>query len=426
MLFEKPKNTENYLALSGMNIQIEGIDNKLIKKEVFISGSKSESNRLLILQKLFPEITIENLSDSDDTHHLQHALTTNESDINIGHAGTAMRFLTAYFASQNNRTVVLSGSDRMHNRPIKILVDALKDLGADISYEEKEGYPPIKIVGKQLTVDSVKIQGNVSSQYISALLLIASSLPNGLTIELIGEITSIPYIEMTLSLLNQIGITTSFEGQIIKVNPLKEIQSKNIVVESDWSSASYFYSIIALSEIGSAVRLSAYKKESLQGDSSLAQIYQHFGVETEFKENTITLTKVSHGNGASLDLNLVKAPDIAQTIAVTCFALSVPCELTGLHTLKIKETDRLEALKSELSKLGASIEVTYDSLFLKTRRNIKPNIAIETYKDHRMAMAFAPLGMITPIEIVDSKVVTKSFRNFWSDLEQLGFRLKSL
>lgn len=426
MLFEKPKNTENYLALSGMNIQIEGIDNKLIKKEVFISGSKSESNRLLILQKLYPEITIENLSDSDDTHHLQHALTTNERDINIGHAGTAMRFLTAYFASQNNRTVVLSGSDRMHNRPIKILVDALKDLGADISYEEKEGYPPIKIVGKQLTVDSVKIQGNVSSQYISALLLIASSLPNGLTIELIGEITSIPYIEMTLSLLNQIGITTSFEGQNIKVNPLKDIQPKNIVVESDWSSASYFYSIIALSEIGSAVRLSAYKKESLQGDSSLAQIYQHFGVETEFEENTITLTKVSHGNGASLDLNLVNAPDIAQTIAVTCFALSVPCELTGLHTLKIKETDRLEALKSELSKLGASIEVTHDSLFLKTRRNIKPNIAIETYNDHRMAMAFAPLGMITPIEIVDSKVVTKSFRNFWSDLEQLGFRLKSL
>ena len=409
-----------------MNIQIEGIDNKLIRKEVFISGSKSESNRLLILQKLFPEITIENLSDSDDTHHLQHALTTEESEINIGHAGTAMRFLTAYFATQNNRAVILSGSERMHNRPIKILVDALNDIGAQISYLEKDGYPPIKIEGTDINMDWVQIEGDVSSQYISALLLIAPRLPKGLTIELIGEVTSVPYIDMTLSLLNQIGIITSFEGQIIKVEPLNKTQSQIVVVESDWSSASYFYSIAALSEIGSEIKLSAYKKDSLQGDSVLDEIYQHFGVETEFEANTITLKKVSYGTGESLNINLVKAPDIAQTIAVTCFALSIPCELTGLHTLKIKETDRLQALESELTKLGASIEVTNDCLFLKSRRNIKPNITLETYNDHRMAMAFAPLGMLSPIEIIDAKVVTKSFRNFWKDFQDLGFNLKSL
>lgn len=409
-----------------MNIQIEGIDNKLIRKEVFISGSKSESNRLLILQKLFPEITIENLSDSDDTHHLQHALTTEESEINIGHAGTAMRFLTAYFATQNNRAVILSGSERMHNRPIKILVDALNDIGAQISYLEKDGYPPIKIEGTDINTDWVQIEGNVSSQYISALLLIAPRLPKGLTIELIGKVTSVPYIDMTLSLLNQIGIITSFEGQIIKVEPLNKTQSQIVVVESDWSSASYFYSIAALSEIGSEIKLSAYKKDSLQGDSVLDEIYQHFGVKTEFETNTITLKKVSYGSGESLNINLVKAPDIAQTIAVTCFALSIPCELTGLHTLKIKETDRLQALESELTKLGASIEVTNDCLFLKSRRNIKPNITLETYNDHRMAMAFAPLGMLSPIKIIDAKVVTKSFRNFWKDFQDLGFNLKSL
>ncbi len=414
---------EGKAELIFMNVRIEGIERQVIRKEVFISGSKSESNRLLILQKLFPQIKIENLSDSDDTHHLQHALTTQDSEINIGHAGTAMRFLTAYFAAQKNRTVVLSGSDRMHNRPIKILVDALKDLGAEITYVEKEGYPPLKITGKELDVDSVQIQGNVSSQYISALLLIAPSLKNGLTIELLGEITSIPYIEMTLSLLNQSGIKTSLKGQMIKVEAISEVDPQTIVVESDWSSASYFYSIAAISAIGSKIRLSAYKKESLQGDSVLASIYENFGVQTEFGENSILLKKVSHGSGTLLKLDLVKAPDIAQTIAVTCFALSIPCELTGLHTLKIKETDRLEALKAELAKLGASIEVTEESLFLKSRRTINPNVAIETYNDHRMAMAFAPLGMLTLIDILDAKVVTKSFRNFWEDLRHLGFKL---
>jgi 3-phosphoshikimate 1-carboxyvinyltransferase len=404
-----------------MNIRIEGVEKSLINDSIFISGSKSESNRLLILQKLFPDISIDNLSDSDDTHHLNHALTTDDEEINIGHAGTAMRFLTAYFATQNHRIVVLSGSERMHNRPIKILVDALRDLGADISYVEKNGYPPLKIAGKELTKGRVSIQGNVSSQYISALLLIAPSLPNGLEIELIGEITSIPYIQMTLSLLNQMGVITHFMGQKVTVEPMKKTDAQTIVVESDWSSASYFYSIVALSAIGTEIKLSAYKKESLQGDSVLADIYKHFGVETEFGENSITLKKVSDVKGDLLQRNLIKAPDIAQTIAVTCFGMGISCELTGLHTLKIKETDRLEALKTELTKLGAEIEVTNHSLHLKARNTINSNISIETYNDHRMAMAFAPLGMLTSLTIVDANVVTKSYRNFWKDLKQIGF-----
>ncbi|MBL4606081.1 MAG: 3-phosphoshikimate 1-carboxyvinyltransferase [Flavobacteriaceae bacterium] len=406
-----------------MNIHIEGVENELIKKNVIISGSKSESNRLLILQQLFSEISIENLSDSDDTHHLQHALTTTDSEVNIGHAGTAMRFLTAFFASQNNKTVILSGSDRMHNRPIKILVDALRSLGADISYVEKEGYPPLKISGKNLEKSTVKINGNVSSQYISALLLIAASLPNGLRIELIGEITSIPYIQMTLNLMNQIGVETQFEGQMLQVKPFNDAKPQQLVVESDWSSASYFYSIVALSAIGSEIKLSAYKLESLQGDSVLATIYEHFGVQTIYEQNTIRLKKVTDVTKTALKLDLNKAPDIAQTIAVTCFAYGVECDLIGLHTLKIKETDRLEALKAELTKLGANITVTSKSLHLKSGLEINSNVSIETYKDHRMAMAFAPLGMRVPIEVLEADVVTKSFRNFWSDLQQIGFQL---
>ncbi len=398
----------------------------MIQGEIKISGSKSESNRLLILQQLFSNISIDNLSDSDDTYHLHHALSSKDSQVNIGHAGTAMRFLTAYFASQQNKTVVLSGSDRMHNRPIEILVDALRDLGAEIEYAEKDGYPPLKIIGQDFNRNSVEINGNVSSQYISALLLIAASLPKGLTIELEGEITSIPYIKMTLSLLSQIGVQSEFKGQTIKVEQLSEISNSNVIVESDWSSASYFYSILALSDIGSQIKLSAYKKESLQGDSVLSSIYEAFGVKTEFLENSIVLTKESGPTQNHIDLDLNKAPDIAQTIAVTCFGLQMSCDLVGLHTLKIKETDRLEALKDELTKLGAEISVTNESLHLEKRTSIKSDVAIETYNDHRMAMAFAPLGLLVPIQIQDANVVTKSYRNFWSDLQEIGFQTREL
>ena len=395
-----------------------------IETSISISGSKSESNRLLILQQILRGLKIENLSDSDDSNHLQHALETTDELVNIGHAGTAMRFLTAYFAALNGREVVLTGSERMQNRPIEILVNALQDLGANISYEDKIGYPPIRIKGVNLSKDKVQINGNVSSQYISALLLIASSLPNGLEIELIGKITSIPYINMTLELLNQLGIETSFGENIIQVNPLKKSNSETIVVESDWSSASYFYSIVALSDINSQITLSSYKKDSLQGDSCLAEIYQHFGVVTTFKKNSITLTKIKDTNTNRLELDLKNAPDIAQTIAVTCFGLGVDCSLKGLHTLKIKETDRLVALENELTKLGAEISITDESLNLEKSTKINSNIAIETYNDHRMAMAFAPLALKVPITILDAKVVTKSFRSFWENMQQIGFQIK--
>jgi 3-phosphoshikimate 1-carboxyvinyltransferase len=399
--------------------------NTKIKAEISISGSKSESNRLLILTQLIDGLEIENRSDSDDSKYLEKALNSIDELIDIGHAGTAMRFLTSYFSIQEGREVVLTGSERMQNRPIEILVNALQDLGATISYEDKVGYPPIRIKGTKLIKDKVQINGNVSSQYISSLLLIASSLPNGLEIELLGEITSVPYINMTLSLLQEVGIEASFVKNKIKVKSFNTSVRKKITVESDWSSASYFYSIIALGEIGSEIILSSYKKDSLQGDSCLAEIYKYFGVTTTFKGNTLVISKVEESNRNQLELDLKDAPDIAQTIAVTCFGLGVSCVLTGLHTLKIKETDRLVALENELTKLGATISVTNESLELKKATTINPNVAIETYKDHRMAMAFAPLALKTSISILDANVVTKSYRNFWKDMQQIGFQIDS-
>ena len=409
-----------------MDILLNVLGDTKISDEITISGSKSESNRLLILQNLFPEVAIENLSDSDDSIHMQHALSTKEEVVDIGHAGTAMRFLTSYFAIKSGREVVLTGSERMQNRPIEILVNALKDLGADISYEAKVGYPPIRIKGKHITKEKVQINGNVSSQYISSLLLIAAKLENGLEIELVGKITSIPYIKMTLSLLNQLAIETSFEGNIIKVFPKEAIQKQTVVVESDWSSASYFYSIIASAAIGSSIKLSAYKEESLQGDSCLSEIYTHFGVATVFGKDCVTLKKEHKTNLEPLIIDLKNAPDIAQTIVVTCFSEGISCNLTGLHTLKIKETDRLEALKEELTNLGASISVTNDSLHLEQSSEINQNIAIKTYNDHRMAMAFAPLALKVPIKILNAEVVTKSFQKFWDDMQQIGIKLEEL
>ncbi len=393
--------------------------------KVSISGSKSESNRLLILKELHSALVIENVSDSDDSMYLEKALKTSDGIIDIGHAGTAMRFLTSYFSVQEGREVVLTGSERMQNRPIEILVNALKELGAQISYEKKTGYPPIKINGTPLTKNNVQIPGNVSSQYISSLMLIASSLPNGLEIELLDNITSVPYINMTLSLLQETGIEASFVENIINIKPFYSSIPKKIIVESDWSSASYFYSIIALSEMGSEITLSSYKKDSLQGDSCLIEIYKHFGVATTFKENSIVISKVEKTKNNQLKLDLKNAPDIAQTIAVTCFGLGVNCVLTGLHTLKIKETDRLVALENELTKLGADISVTDHSLEIKESSKIRSNIQIETYHDHRMAMAFAPLAIKIPITILDANVVTKSYRNFWKDLQQIGFQIDS-
>lgn len=393
--------------------------------ELRISGSKSETNRLLLLQALYPEIRLANISDSDDSKVMQAALSGKHSDIDIHHAGTAMRFLTAYFAIQENREITLTGSPRMKERPIGILVNALRELGGQIAYAEKEGFPPLKIQGKKLTGTTVTLPADVSSQYITALLLIAPKLENGLELILEGAITSIPYIEMTLGLLAEIGIQTAFEGNTIKISPQKEILPQLVTVESDWSSASYFYSIVALSDVGTQIRLSSYKPDSLQGDRALAEIYRSFGVKTIFEAGTIVLTKTTADDYLPLSFDLNHTPDIAQTVAVTAFGLGLPCRLTGLHTLKIKETDRLEALQTELSKLGATISVTKDSLTLEAAGHVKPNIEMATYNDHRMAMAFAPLALRVPITILNAEVVSKSYLNFWNDLKKTGFKIST-
>lgn len=408
-----------------------------------ITGSKSETNRLLLLQALYPNLTLENTSISDDSEVMIKALdhnfhtelvevsqpaTRNPQIINVHHAGTAMRFLTAYFAIQENREVILTGSSRMKERPIKILVDALRKLGAEISYEENEGFPPIKIKGKKLLQNKVSLPANVSSQYISALLLIAPKLENGLELTLEGEITSVPYIKMTLALLNEIGVKTSFADNNIVVKPQTINYKPQIIsVESDWSSASYFYSIIALSEIGTEITLSSYKKNSLQGDSALVEIYKNFGVETVFNNNqSITISKINVHNSFPFGEGWdgANSPDIAQTIAVTCFGLGIGCHLTGLHTLKIKETDRLKALKNELTKLGATISVTNDSLTLVSGSPPLEGLGVATYQDHRMAMAFAPLALKVPIIIEDAEVVSKSYPKFWEDLQSIGFTIE--
>ena len=399
-----------------------------IKKQssITITGSKSESNRLLLLQALYPQISIENLSNSDDTVVMKKALNNSESLIDIHHAGTAMRFLTAYFAIQEGREVVLTGSHRMKERPIQILAEALNHLGAEIDYLETEGCPPLRIKGKKLIKDRVSLKANVSSQYISALLLIGSKLENGLQLTLEGKITSVPYINMTLDLMHQIGIETHFEAQTITVKPKTyDPKSTVITVESDWSSASYFYSIVALSEVGTEITLSSYKNNSLQGDSVLAKIYKSFGVETSFAQNSISIKKSSTVNPKSkIELDLSNSPDIAQTIAVTCLGLGMECHLTGLHTLKIKETDRLLALENEIKKFGAKVKTTNKSLHLLSSSLFNNNPSVATYNDHRMAMAFAPLASKTALKIVDANVVSKSYPTFWEDLKSIGFQIE--
>ena len=390
---------------------------------ITIPGSKSESNRLLILKALYPNLKINNLSNSDDTVSLQKGLKVKNGTVDIHHAGTAMRFLTAYFSSTKGLEIILTGSQRMQERPIKILVTALKSLGANIQYINKEGYPPIKIIGKQLNQSSVNLNANVSSQYISALMLVAPSLPYGLIINLKGKVTSVPYINMTLDLLKKVGVSGEFLNNQIKIQPLKIINNTSINVESDWSSASYYYSLVALSE-NRTVTLKNYSENSLQGDSEVVSIYKKLGVETTFNasDHSIQLKKSKKFISKPLHLNLNKTPDIAQTIAVTCFGMGVYCKLDGLKTLKIKETDRLVALKSELEKLGASVVISEESLEVFPSEIINKNITIETYQDHRMAMAFTPLSLKIPLIINNPDVVTKSYNSFWNDFRKMGIQ----
>lgn len=422
-----------------MNLKLHRCEIKN-NQQVQISGSKSETNRLLLLQAQFPEITLQNASESDDSKVMVKALahflkpkTENRHPllIDVRHAGTAMRFLTAYFSIQPNSEVVLTGSERMQQRPIKILVDALRSLGAEIRYENQEGFPPLRIIGTNNLKSEVWLDANVSSQFISALLLIAPSLPDGLKLNLTGKITSLPYIKMTLALLSEIGIKSSFANNVIAVHSrvLQSMVETNnrqpitIVVESDWSSASYFYSIIALSPIGTRITLSSFKESSLQGDAEVVRLYKSFGVETNFTDNSIQLEKVKISD-AEIKFDLNATPDLAQTIAVTAFALGCDCYLSGLQTLKIKETDRLFALQNELTKLGGNVEVDSNSLRITPSGTILSDVSITTYDDHRMAMAFAPLALKVPVIIEQAEVVSKSYPSFWNDLKSIGFILE--
>ncbi len=390
-------------------------------KTVQISGSKSISNRLLILESLFSNIKIGNLSNSQDTQLLKKALSENSETVDIHHAGTAMRFLTSYYSIQEGKTTLLTGSKRMKERPIKNLVNALRDLGVDIEYLENDGFPPLKITGKKISQTSVNVPANISSQFITSLLLIAGKLENGLEINLVGDVTSRSYIEMTLDILTKFGIRNSFTGNTIRVepfNPDDQPSTDSYEVESDWSSASYFYSICALGR--ETLHLKSFYKESTQGDSAISKIYEDFfGIKTIFSEDEHKITLEPQQNFSfpeKIILDMNNCPDIAQTLCVTASALQIPFEISGLGTLRVKETDRLLALYHELQKLGTETEIT--DLTIKSISFGEPqdNISIRTYQDHRMAMSFAPFCLIKELNIEEEDVVEKSYPMFWRDL----------
>ena len=395
---------------------------------IIITGSKSESNRVLILKSIFENISIINLSSSDDTKILQKHLNSNDHNLNIGHAGTAMRFLTAYLATLENKKFLLGGSKRMNERPIAILVKALKDLGFNINFTQKEGFPPLEIIGCKNHKNKVKLESNISSQYISALMLIAPSLDGGLVIELDGKITSKPYIDMTLSILNQLDVDAKFiDNTIIVKSKQDPIINYTYEVESCWSSLSYFFSIVALSD---NIELSFlnYRPDSFQGDSNVIKYYELFGVKSEFQKNKLIIKKDKNFNyPENIIINLNDNPDLAQTIIVTAFGLNIPTKLTGLSTLKIKETDRLEAMYNELTGLGANCVIDGESIeIFKLKNTLNKKYVINTYDDHRMALAFAPLSTIFPIDIHDPDVVSKSFPEFWKILEKINFSVEYL
>jgi len=400
-------------------------DTQICNGKIKITGSKSETNRLLFLQSLFPNFKIQNKSNSDDSSIMQAALKSTSDFIDINHAGTAMRFLTSYFSQLEGREVILTGSERMQQRPIKILVDALRSLGASIEYEKKQGYPPLRIKGKKLDGGTISLPADISSQYISSLIMLGAVLKAGIELNLKGTITSMPYINMTLDLLKRLGIKTEFKGHRILVKNTSKSKNTIQVVESDWSSASYFFSIAALSD-KAKIYLSNYKSKSLQGDSILRIIYKQLGVNSYFEGNNLILEKESISSPKSIKWDLSNAPDIAQTIAVSCYGLGVACDLEGLHTLKIKETDRLVALDAELSKLGAKISVTNKSLHLASDQDFQKGITISTYNDHRMAMAFAPLALKIPLSVKKAEVVSKSYPSFWEDLNSLNFKIDKI
>jgi len=413
-------------------IKISAPKNKTISGVLEIPASKSISNRCLIIQAIAQEpITLENLSISDDTKVLQKALSliknntsTNTKTIDIGIAGTAFRFLTAFLSIQKG-SYILTGHQRIKERPIKPLVDALNLLGADIEYIEKEGFAPLLIKGKELINNKqIEIDSSVSSQFITALLLIAPTIKNGLNLKLKGEISSLPYITMTLSLLNHFGVESSFRENLIRIKAQIYKTNKHFI-EADWSSASYFYQALALAEKGT-LKLINFSKNSIQGDSELQYIFKKFGVETIFKNNSIELRKTKEIT-PFFEFNFSKQPDLAQTIISLCVALNIEAKLTGLQSLIIKETDRISALNNEIKKLSWELSSTNNKEYLLTKNNkntFENELIFETYNDHRMAMCLAPVCMVFgAINILNEGVVSKSNPLFWKQIESIGFTI---
>ena len=398
-----------------------------IHTTIQLPSSKSISNRAFIINALgngthHPE----NLSDCDDTRVMIRALNDDKETIDIMAAGTAMRFLTAYL-SVTPGTRIITGTERMQQRPIQVLVNALRELGADIEYVANDGFPPLRITGRELRKDTISLPGNVSSQYISALLMIAPVLTNGLTIRLTGDIISRPYINLTLQLMNDFGVRAEWtDDHRLKVEP-QAYHSTPFYVESDWSAASYWYQIVALSK-EAEVTLPGLFKDSYQGDSQVAGIFRSLGVETIYKDKTVILKK----NGKSverLDYDFINQPDLAQTFVVTCALLNIPFRFSGLQSLKIKETDRMAALITEMRKLGYILHETDGSVLSweGERCTTEEHPAIDTYEDHRMAMAFAPTCLALPeILINNPQVVSKSYPRYWEDLRQAGFIIKEV
>lgn len=406
---------------------------EIIPGKIKLPGSKSISNRILIIQALSDlSFEIQNLSDSDDTKHLKEALEnySNSTVISVGHAGTDMRFLTA-FLSLKNKTFELTGSERLQQRPVKDLVEVLQQLGADINYKNKEGYPPLLIKGKQLEGGKVEINGSVSSQFITALLLVAPYFNDGLELTINSELVSAPYVHMTIELMKEFGASVIWKDNIILVQPVPYSYSKNeYTVESDWSAASYYYSIIALSKPNTKLTVSGLFQKSLQADAVCADIYKRFGVTTEYLEDEIIITKShSHKSDKVFDYDFINCPDIAQTLACTCIGLKIPFNFTGLQTLKVKETDRINALRNEFKKFGFELIVTENSIqWMNTHLPFSSHdISIATYNDHRMAMSFAPLCLIYDTIIIDNaEVVSKSYPLFWKHLKQIGIHQPKL
>ena len=398
----------------------------VLKNNVLLPSSKSISNRVLILNALCkrPE-TINNISECDDTEVVIKALKEKTHIIDIGAAGTAMRFLTAYMSGQEGNHTI-TGTARMKNRPIKILVEALRSAGADINYTEKEGFPPLYIKGKSLKGGSISLDGSVSSQYISALLMIGPTMTNGLRLNLTGNIISLPYINLTIKLMRFFGVIVYEEGQTYTIPPQQYSPVKGFAVESDWSAASYWYEMIALCKNENAtVSLSGLTPDSLQGDASIVELFDKLGVCTTFTPEGVTLTKKRCTLENPLIFDFISMPDIAQTAVVTCVMLDIKFHFTGLQTLKIKETDRLFALKTELQKFGYLIDILNENTLEWNggRCEAEELPVVSTYEDHRMAMAFAPISLCTDkgMKISNPEVVSKSYPSFWDDLKKSGF-----